>query len=834
MNRNSKTYYLPSVLIISAAVLAWQLGLMRCLLITRYHHFSFLIISCALLGYGIGGAVLSSFQQWFAHHGEAFFRWGCLGLGVSIPICFYTAERLPLQVFFPPEDLLSSIFWWALYWVIQSCPFVLVGALTGWALGGKAGRVNVIYACSLIGASLGVMAGMLFLSYYAPNSLAVLLGIVVSASCIGLIPALPSRAAFAYGVCVFFSLVGLAICLLVDADKVFPLRIDQYKSLAHVQRLAAQNAARRLQVFDGLRGRVELYASPHFHTLLSLASPKRLPPMDILIKDGVQIGTIPVVKNLGEVKFLDETLFAIPYHLVRPRRVLILGEAGAIHLWNARLHHPDLILFVQPDENVARVLAGHPSRPLDDPTIHVIISDARTFLEKTHETFDVIQLAELEGFAPGTSGIGGLRENYLATVQGFRKCLERLTPGGVACTVRGIQDPPRDNIKILGTWFEALRADKSLDPASHLIMARDELACAILCWKSPVTPEVGAQIAQKCHDNCWELEWAPHVHGIGANRVHMLPGPTGSSVSWYHEAITKFQRGQDEQFYRNWIAHVRPATDDIPYFFDFFRIDSISHLKRQFGPLWAARSEMGFLVLLTCLAATVIAATLFLVTALFGALRSAAQPFGRGLLWVISFFGMIGTAFMFVEMLLIQAFTRLLGDPVIAAGVVLGELLLFSGLGSMLEPRLTRQRRARMFAAGALAGVMLFLAHAGLSVAQSVVSGLALPYAMALSIAVIGPIGFLMGIPFPWAMARVNKNTPAAAPLAWAVNCFASVISSPLAIVAAMSLGFRFLWTTGSLLYGLVGLLALAASWGSNSDAPEAIGPASHKSASNE
>ncbi len=822
MNRDSKTYYLPSVLIVSAVVLAWQLGLMRCLLITRYHHFSFLIISCALLGYGMGGVILSTFQQWFVHHGKAFFRWGCLGLGVSIPICFYAAERLPLQVFFPPEAFWSSIFWWVLYWVIQSCPFVLAGALTGWALSGHGGRVNVVYACSLMGASLGVAGGMLLLSYYAPNSLVVPLGLVVVAGCIGLMPATPLRASSAYGICVLFSFVGLVMLLRVDADEVFPLQIDQYKNLAHVQRLAAQSAAQRIQVFEGLRGRVELYASPHFHALLSLAPTTRLPSMDVLIKDGIHIGTIPVVQDLREVAFLDETLFAIPFHVGRPRRMLVLGEAGAIHLWNARLHHPDLILFVQQDENVAQVLRAHPSRPLDDSTIHVFISDSRTFLEKTYETFDVIQLAELEGFTPGTSGIGGLRENYLATVEGFRKCLDRLTPGGVACTVRGIQDPPRDNIKILATWFEALRANKSLDPASHIVMVRDELACAVLCWKSPVTPDVSGRIAKICHEKSWELEWAPHIQGVGANRLHVLPGPADTSVSWYYDAITKFQLRRDEEFYRDWIAHVRPATDNIPYFFDFFRMNSISQMKRQFGPLWAARSEMGFLVLLICLAATVVAATLFLITAVFGAVRSAAQPFGRGLFWVLSFFGVIGTAFMAVEMLLIQAFTRLLGDPVIAAGVVLGELLLFSGLGSILEPLITRQRRMRMLVVGVLAGLTLFLVHEGFRVAQSVVSGLTLPYEIVLSVVVTGPIGFLLGMPFPWAMARVNKNNPAAASCAWAINCFASVISSPLTILVSMNLGFRFLWTTSSLLYGFVGLMALAAPK-ANNDAPQVI-----------
>ena len=49
---------LPTVFVVSAAVIGWQLALMRCLLISRYHHFSFLVISCALLGFGGGGVLL--------------------------------------------------------------------------------------------------------------------------------------------------------------------------------------------------------------------------------------------------------------------------------------------------------------------------------------------------------------------------------------------------------------------------------------------------------------------------------------------------------------------------------------------------------------------------------------------------------------------------------------------------------------------------------------------------------------------------------------------------------------------------------------------------------
>ena len=725
-----------------------------------------------------------------------------------MPLGFRLAESLPLSVFFPPDELPLTIFWWILYWLIQSCPFVIAGALTGWAVSGNVKPINIVYASSLIGAALGVVGALLFLSHYPPNGLVIPVALVVLVACVGLIPDSAATERFGYALCLGLSFVILGVGLFIDVDKMFPLTIDQYKNLAHVQTLTLQNSARRIKVLHGLRGRVELYSSPHFHALLSLASPKNISPMDVVLKDGIQIGTIPVLNKPNEAEFLGDTLFALPYCLGNPQRILILGEAGAIHLLSARTRNPKLIQLVQPDENVIKILKSHPTQPLDHPNIRIHIGDTRVFLDETREQFDLIQLAELDGFIPGTSGIGGLRENYLATVQGFQKCLKALTPGGVACTVRGIQDPPRDNIKILATWFEALKSNEIASPSNHILVARDELACVTMCWKSPVTPEISKKFSDLCQEKSWEQEWAPDLKAEFTNRMHILPGPPGSSVSWYREAIENFKRGRTEQFYRDWISYVRPATDDKPYFFDFFRMASVSILKRQFGPLWAARSEMGFLILIVCLVSTLVAAGIFLIIGLWGVSKRLDQHLGRGLLWVLLFFAAIGTGFMFVEILLIQAFTRLLGDPVAAFGLVLGGLLLFSGLGSVLQPLITKESNVGMVAVGLLCGATLLLTHTNLLLLQPLISRLPLYCAMGLSVAVIAPIGVLMGVPFPWAMSKINIRRPAASPAGWTMNCFASVISSPLAMVATMSLGFRFLWVTASLIYIFVGFLA--------------------------
>ena len=294
-------------------------------------------------------------------------------------------------------------------------------------------------------------------------------------------------------------------------DKVFPLNIDQYKALAYIQRLVAQGTAERKVTLYGPRGRVDLFASPSFHTLLSLTSTAVPPPMDVVLVDGFQAGTMLDIKSPDQARFLEGTLSALPYKLVKPERILILGEAGSIYLWLARLSSATSIVLVQPDENIRRVLETHPSHVLADPRVTVVAAEPRAFLDKTKTKFDIIHLASMEGFSPGSGGIAGLREDYLGTVEGFGRCLNALTPGGIACVVHGIQDPARDNIKIAATWVEALESNDVKEPGKQIIMARDELAVATLVGRSPFSADLVRELQLVCRNMSWDLDWFPEV-----------------------------------------------------------------------------------------------------------------------------------------------------------------------------------------------------------------------------------------------------------------------------------------------------------------------------------
>ena len=76
---------------------------------------------------------------------------------------------------------------------------------------------------------------------------------------------------------------------------------------------------------------------------------------------------------------------------------------------------------------------------------------------------------------------------------------------------------------------------------------------------------------------------------------------------------------------------------------------------------------------------------------------------------------------------------------------------------------------------------------------------------IAVSLVLIAPLAFFMGLPFPLALVRVDAARPGLVPWAWGINGCASVLSAILAILLAMSLGFS------AILLIAIGLYLIAA-----------------------
>jgi hypothetical protein len=169
------------------------------------------------------------------------------------------------------------------------------------------------------------------------------------------------------------------------------------------------------------------------------------------------------------------------------------------------------------------------------------------------------------------------------------------------------------------------------------------------------------------------------------------------------------------------------------------------------------------------------------------------------------YFGLIGLGFMLVEIPLIQRFTLYLNQPAYAMAVVLFSILLFTGLGSRFGSSKMSLSTSLLLLLGLLSLNILFLPgilHKTL--------GLPLLIRVGISLIIISPLGFLMGVPFPGGLRWLRGKTGTMSissewliPYVWAINGACSVISSILASLISLSFGFTVTFALGMVFYAL-------------------------------
>ncbi len=91
------TTVLTAIFLVSAAVLGLELVLVRVLSIGHWHHFSYLVISTALLGFGASGTAVTIFSKIIkSHYKKSLWAFG-LGLALTIPLVFIMSQKVPLD-----------------------------------------------------------------------------------------------------------------------------------------------------------------------------------------------------------------------------------------------------------------------------------------------------------------------------------------------------------------------------------------------------------------------------------------------------------------------------------------------------------------------------------------------------------------------------------------------------------------------------------------------------------------------------------------------------------------------------------------------------------------
>jgi predicted membrane-bound spermidine synthase len=182
-----------------------------------------------------------------------------------------------------------------------------------------------------------------------------------------------------------------------------------------------------------------------------------------------------------------------------------------------------------------------------------------------------------------------------------------------------------------------------------------------------------------------------------------------------------------------------------------------------------------------------------------------------GIATMIPYFAALGVGFILIELALLQKLILLMGNPTMTFALLLFTLLMSSGAGSLLSSRIAKSNMKNLvFVIGGIAGLGILYV---LFLPPIIYSTIAQPFEVkaAVSIAILAPIGFLMGMPLPTGMRLLKVHRPDYIPWMWAVNGAFSVLGAVLAIALGILYGSSLAMVLGILIY----LIALGISFAS-------------------
>ncbi|HXH01699.1 MAG TPA: SAM-dependent methyltransferase [Candidatus Competibacteraceae bacterium] len=781
-----------AILLTSAAALGYEVLLMRLFSIIQWHHFAYMVISLALLGYGAAGTFLTLARGFLLGRFPLAFTGSLLLFGLSAVGGFLLAQELPFNPEELPWDPQQPLYLLALY-LLLALPFFCAASAIALALARFGEAVPRVYAADLLGAGLGSLGiiALLFLAHpMTALSLVGLLALAAAAAGWWESGMRPRSIALA------FLLPGLLLPLLPRE-----LILSPYKALS--QALLVEGT-RVLAERSSPLGLLTVVESPHIpfrHAPgLALAAGSEPPPQLGVFTDGE--GMTAITRYSGEraaLAYLDQLTSALPYHLARPQTVLILGAGGGAEVLQALYHDAEKVDAVELNPQLVRLVredyADFAGGLYALAQVRVHVAEARGFVAGSTEHWDLIQLALLDSFAATSAGLYALAESYLYTIEAFADYLDRLAPDGMLAITRWVRLPPRDALRLFVTAAAALERRGVVEAGRQLVLIRGWQTSTLLVKNGVFTASEIEALRAFCRERAFDPAWYPGMSETEANRHNILDRP------WFFEGARALLGAEREAFIGRYKFDIAPTTDDRPYFFQFFKWQALPEILALGGRRGMPLLEWGYLVLVATLVQAVLASLLLILLPLR---LTAGQGIGRGR--VVIYFAAIGLGFMFLEMAFIQRFIQFLHHPLYAAAVVLTAFLLFAGLGSACSGRLPAGKGIPLAVGGILALGFLYLFALGPLFAA--LAGLPVALKVVLSLALIAPLAFCMGMPFPLALTRLGTAAPSLMPWAYGVNGCSSVIAAVLAPLLAIHFGFGLVVLTA------LGLYALAATIG--------------------
>jgi MFS family permease len=750
------------VALTTLATLLLELSLTRIFSVVFYYHFVFLAISIALFGLGAGGVFSYVVAGW---KGNLFQKLGRLSAVNSLLVIVAVLVVLA-QGEHPTSGYLT------LTYFATALPFFVAGTIVSLVVSETIERVNRIYFFDLAGAAGSCLLLVFLLDAFGGPATTIVAAVLFAAAAAvwhGMSGAVKERAA------------SVALALALFGLLVFN---GQFK-LIDVTYAKGQKLER------------ESYVKWNSFSRIALAPEKGSGMPSIFIDADASTGIANFdFAHLSEHE-LHDLLYqgpGLPYAIRPGAKTLIIGPGGGWDVARALASGSHDITGVEINPIIATTIMREKFPQLSGylylrPDVHIHVEDGRAFVRRSTERYQVLQATLVDTWASTAAGAFAFSENNLYTTEAFGDYLTHLSDDGILAFTRWGFDPPRESLRLISLAMVALRNLGEANPARHVLVGR-EFPSALAGWGAKDTVLISRRPFQP-------EDLARARHALAEAQMTAVYLPDERIPNQFTELL---QSSDPAEYQRRYPFDISAVTDNRPFFFytvqpsDLWNF--IAHASEQSEDY---KINSAVPLLFELLAISILATVI--VLALPPLVLRTRLPHQKPVLAFLLYFLAIGAGYILVEVALIQKFVLFLGHPTYALTVVIFSLLVSSGLGSFASRRVIQDsaRRWRI----ALVCVALLIALLAVDVSVLLPKAITLPLAwkIMMSVVLILPAGFVMGMPFPVGLARLEQWESSSVRWAWSLNAAASVLGSVASLVLAIYLGLVQTLLIGGVLY---------------------------------
>ena len=437
--------------LVALSSLMFEITITRIFSVTLMYHFASFTIAMALLGITASGVVASAIGSRLRKNLAAsltMLGWvysfiivatGALLLMLHVPgLNLYEGLTRPLQLYLLIAAILTAL------------PFFLSGLIIVLCLLDRAEHGGTLYCADLVGAGVGAFLVAPMLNWIGGPG-----GIFIIASLAAL-----GTLVFSLGSANFYRVGSIVVLLL----QLFLLGLHLHSGLLKVRMVKGIQEPPKLFEQWNAFSRVAVTQGSDTIYHISIDAGASTP---ILSPEAVQQALVdPNTSSRQAV-----------YRLQTSARVLVIGPGGGFDIASARYYGHHQITGVEINPIIIQLVRDRfqsfTGNLYGQDGVQIVHDEGRSFVRRSQEQYDVIQLSMVDTWAATGAGWLALSESTLYTAEAFEDYLRHLTAGGMVSVNRWMfPDTDRETLRVVSLGIEALRQLGLPEPTQHFLVWR--------------------------------------------------------------------------------------------------------------------------------------------------------------------------------------------------------------------------------------------------------------------------------------------------------------------------------------------------------------------------